>query len=110
MATTRRDCLRHMGDKCCICGENDLRVLQFDHLNGDGYRLRNHGPKGGYTSGWEYAKAIIASYNNGTIKEKYQLLCANHNIIKRREKGETRKHAHHDAPPAPLPLLEWEPE
>jgi cytochrome c1 len=84
-------CLRHLGDRCCRCDYRDLRAIQFDHIAGDGWRLRKNGPKGKYTVGWNYGKAIIAAYNNGTLKEKYQLLCANCNQIKRREKGEFRR-------------------
>jgi len=96
MATTRRMCLRKLGDKCCRCGYRDLRALQFDHINGDGFKIRKTGPNGKYTPGLEWNKRIIAAYDCGALAERYQLLCANCNQIKRREQGETRQHSLHD--------------
>ena len=67
---------KSMGGQCIHCGINDHRVLQIDHING-----------GGKT---EIKKVSRKSYY-GLVKknpEKYQLLCANCNWIKRWEEKE----------------------
>lgn len=72
------------GDKCGICGFSDPRALQIDHVNSDGFKERKH--RGTKHSGQ-------SSYLRKVLKtpERYQLLCANCNWIKRDEKGETKK-------------------
>ena|SRR3990172_5058498 len=74
--------LKLLGEKCNHCGFNDERALQFDHINGGGVkeskiRTTNH-----------YKNIIVSILNN---ENKYQLLCANCNWIKRCEKNEVRK-------------------
>lgn len=60
------------------CGISDLRVLSLDHINNDGYK---HGKTcGGQGAGvWYWIK------RNG-FPEGFQILCMNHQWIKRREK------------------------
>lgn len=69
-----------LGHKCAVCGFEDARALQIDHINGDGYIDRGN-------RGYNYAffKEILADPN---AKLKYQILCANHNWIKRHEQNE----------------------
>ncbi len=66
------------GAKCCKCGFTDIRALQIDHVNGGG-RKENLNRNS--------LKRIVT-----TIKEnpnKYQVLCANCNWIKKHENNET---------------------
>jgi hypothetical protein len=71
---------RHiLGDVCCwkmsdgsICGWSDPRALQFDHLHGEGTDPKHPN------------NALEALKH----PEKFQLLCANHNWIKRHEQKE----------------------
>ena len=66
-----------LGNKCCRCGFNDVHALQIDHMNGGGYKERMTLYK---NSPRKFYKAVIADKEN-----KYQLLCANCNQIKRIE-------------------------
>lgn len=66
------------GAFCVKCSFSDLRALQIDHVNGGGGRMRR-------SHGWSYKfwkKEIKES------PEKYQVLCANCNWIKRYENRE----------------------
>jgi hypothetical protein len=71
--------LNHLGNKCKKCGYSDKRALQIDHINGGGYEDRKDLIVGFY-------KKVIEDKSN-----KYQLLCANCNWIKKNENGEVRK-------------------
>ena len=80
---TRDKAIICLGGKCVGCGIDNFDVLQFDHINNDGYIERK------YTNGIRnvndagigrqlYAKII--KYDE--IAMKYQLLCANCNMLK----------------------------
>lgn len=76
----RLDVIKGLGGKCVRCGFSDLRALQIDHINGGGSQDRkNIGTRQLY--GWIIKNIIDA-------KEKYQILCANCNWIKKYENGE----------------------
>jgi|SRR5882762_199928 len=62
-----------LGGKCVRCFITTNRVLQFDHINGDGSILDSYEPR-----------EILRQINQGLI----QLLCANCNWIKRAENKE----------------------
>jgi hypothetical protein len=79
MEKWRRKAFEVLGKKCCKCGFEDVRALQFDHINGDGY-LDNH--KRNIT---HYKKIVISVKNN---EGRYQVLCCNCNWIKRVENKE----------------------
>ena len=68
-----------LGNKCVKCGFSDWRALQVDHINGGGTEERKK------TSA-TYWNVIIRSIKNK--ENKYQLLCANCNFIKRYENNE----------------------
>lgn len=78
----RRSCLEILGGKCVSCGFLDYRALQVDHINGGGFRDKKSMTK-------VYFKAVIESFLKN--ENKYQLLCANCNWIKRFTKNEVRK-------------------
>lgn len=68
-----------LGKICCKCGfSKDIRALQIDHVFSDGKAERNLGPMGLY-------KKVIQDQEG-----RYQILCANCNIIKRIESKESR--------------------
>ena len=78
VGTLRRiQALHHLIDpvKCVICGFDDLRAIQIDHINGGGaeenHRLHTYG----------ISKKILAMAPEEARKE-YQPLCGNCNIIK----------------------------
>lgn len=80
----RKSVVEALGGKCVRCGFDDIRALQIDHVNGGGVKeLRNKTYKGSYHS--NVLKSFLAKEN------KYQLLCANCNWIKRVENNEIRK-------------------
>lgn len=69
--------LSHYSDgtlKCTHCGEDDIRVLQLDHIDGGGNEQRQKIGKG---SGKVYRWLRDQGYPEG-----YQVLCANCNIRK----------------------------
>jgi len=76
----RTAALMLLGGKCEKCGWNDMRALQIDHVNGCGAADVKGSRKG---SGYFYRR-VVREWNSG----KYQVLCANHNWIKRFERGE----------------------
>ena len=74
-ALRRIEVIKFLGSKCVKCGFDDERALQVDHVNSDGFKDKN----------------ISASKRFARIQEtpeRYQLLCANCNWIKRVEKEE----------------------
>lgn len=75
----RLEALKKLGNKCVSCGYSDIRALHIDHVNNDGYKERN----------------IRKSLNRKIALElvdinRYQLLCANCNWIKRLENNEQK--------------------
>lgn len=76
LAKRRTEILALFGTVCKFCGFSDPRALQVDHINGGGHqeRLQNN-----HSARYKLIKAH---------PEKYQLLCANCNWIKRCERGE----------------------
>src|ERR1035438_5671093 len=63
-----------LGGVCAICGFDDPRALQFDHIHGDGKKDVTNNRHGYLTS---VLNSVMA--NEG----KFQLLCANCNWISR---------------------------
>ena len=74
----RRTVLQVLGDKCKICGFSDYRALQIDHIKGGGSKERK---EKGFSS--QFHRHVLNNFLNG--ENKYQLLCANCNWIKRFE-------------------------
>lgn len=77
LVKTKISVLTLLGNKCIECGFSDVRALQIDHVNGGGTKEMKDF-KGNYN---RYYKNVILSVNNN--ENKYQLLCANCNWIKR---------------------------
>lgn len=72
--------VRRLGSKCVCCGFSDIRALQIDHINGGGGVERRK--RGG--SIYSY----IVKLSDKELKNNYQILCANCNTIKMREREE----------------------
>lgn len=68
--------MEFLGDKCTKCGFKDWRALQIDHIDGGGTQQ---------TKGWSQSRLFEDVRSN---PQKYQLLCANCNSIKRIENNE----------------------
>lgn len=73
--------LETLGGKCVSCGFNDKRALQIDHIEGGGSKERKQLGFNG-----RFHKHVVQSFLNK--ENKYQLLCANCNWIKRVERKE----------------------
>jgi len=74
----RKKILSFFGDKCKKCGFSDPRALQLDHVNG-----------GGSAYSKIFGNGNTSRYRDIKLHpEKYQLLCANCNWIKREENRE----------------------
>ena len=87
-ARVREKLYSMLGDKCARCGFSDKRALQIDHINGDGYKdkLRNR-------SSSSFHRRICKSIEIG--ENRYQILCANCNWIKREENREHTRFVPH---------------
>lgn len=73
--------IKTLGNECLSCGIKDKRVLQVDHIWGGGSKeLKNSG------NGPSYYKRILKSIENN--ENKYQVLCANCNWVKRHTNNE----------------------
>lgn len=105
----RKQAVLKLGARCanpyCLVpgGCVDLRALQIDHVNNDGAEERRlfgigTGPKGGQLPLRRTQAAAIYQLALEDTKGRYQLLCANCNVIKeherRQEKYRQRKEAH----------------
>ena len=64
-------------DSACVrCGFSDTRALQIDHVQGDGFRERR-------AASIDFYLKVLTSLQHG--EQRYQVLCANCNWIKRDE-------------------------
>lgn len=72
----RLEAIDLLGGVCQTCGFSDVRALQFDHINGGGSKDRVKSGNSSYV-----ASLIIKNFPES--KNKYQVLCANCNWIKR---------------------------
>ena len=80
----RKSTIEALGGKCVRCGFTDRRALQIDHINGGGSKERKE--KG---FNMEFHKHVLQSFLKK--ENKYQILCANCNWIKRFEQKEVGK-------------------
>ena len=78
--TTKQELYDLLGNKCIRCGFSDRRALQIDHINGGGVKERKT------LNIKDYCRVVLKSIKNN--ENKYQLLCANCNWIKRFENKE----------------------
>lgn len=79
----RKLALDTLGGKCVKCGFDDLRALQIDHIKGGGSQERK-------TLGFNGNFHLNVVRSHMKEENKYQLLCANCNWIKRHENNEVK--------------------
>jgi hypothetical protein len=77
----RQAAINKLGGRCAKCGIQDLRTLQIDHIDGGGTQER-------ISNSRSAENAIVRDDD----QNKYQLLCANCNWIKRHENKEHNKY------------------
>lgn len=77
---SRKKLMDLLGNKCKKCGFSDYRALQIDHINGGGIKER------ALFNTKDFHRHVLRSLENN--EDKYQLLCANCNWIKRYENKE----------------------
>ena len=80
----RMKAIERLGGKCAMCGFDDYRALQIDHVNGGGNQQRKE-------IGQSRMMREIELMRDETLFENYQLLCANCNWIKRDENNELNR-------------------
>lgn len=74
-----------LGAECRGCRIKDSRVLQIDHIHGNGTQDRND--RGFSGSGYNY-RFFMKVLEDPDFFRKYQVLCANCNWIKKSENNE----------------------
>jgi hypothetical protein len=73
--------LARYGTSCAVCGFDDTRALQIDHVNGGGNAERIAAGGSIRFAGWNFYQWLkVNGYPDG-----YQTLCANCNMIKHEE-------------------------
>ena|SRR5579859_2065873 len=77
-----------LGDKCCKCGFNNPLALVMDHVKGDGSIERGRFSRDAITNYIVMAVKYNVKEALNIIFERYQILCANCNMIKAYENGE----------------------
>lgn len=77
----RNAALEAFGNKCNKCGFADKRALQIDHVSGNGNKERKE-----TINVATFYRNVLKSFLDN--ENKYQLLCANCNWIKRYENNE----------------------
>ena len=78
-ARIRAEAIRALGGRCVRCGyDADIRALQIDHIRGDGAQMRRANDR----------RALYKSVTVSGSQGRYQILCANCNVIKRDENRE----------------------
>ena len=78
----RAEIVAFFGGKCAHCGFTDSRALQMDHIHGGGAADRKTGKLALY---WRWK---LVTTEPALARERFQLLCANCNCIKRSERRE----------------------
>lgn len=73
-----------LGGECVTCGIQDHRCLQIDHINSNGAEDRREFGNSRHS----FYKRV---FEDVEAESKYQLLCANHNWIKRWENKEASR-------------------
>ncbi len=85
----KKEIIKVLGGKC-KCGINDIRVLDIDHINGDGKKYNINGKRGirAEFSGGMTGFACWVKQNPRDAKKRFQVLCANCHRIKTYENKE----------------------
>lgn len=84
----RQEVIDLLGGKCSTCSFSDIRALEIDHIQGDGYLEKATGTI------TRYRKLV----NTPNLVERFQLLCGNCHNIKTHDRGEHRRAASRPTP------------
>ena len=76
----RIELIKYLGGRCVRCQNDDMRVLELDHINGGGYMIRKRDGTNRHIR--------FLSNNPEEAKSIVQVLCANCNRIKKHENNE----------------------
>ncbi len=82
--------LNILGTQCARCGNGDIRVLQIDHINGNGLSNRRRFNTNICSERSQVPMILYYVKHPEEAKQELQTLCANCNWIKRAERGETK--------------------
>ncbi len=82
-STLRLSIINLLGGECVRCGVRDLRCLQLDHIDGGGSKDNKSRYRGTVQLYKYYLK------HPSEANQKYQVLCANCNWVKRYENQES---------------------
>jgi DNA-binding MarR family transcriptional regulator len=86
-SSTRLTVIQYLGGKCARCGFDDIRVLQIDHVHGNGWRERRD-----WGGSYQIYRRLLRRVANKEVISDYQVLCANCNWIKGFENDEFKTH------------------
>jgi len=82
------DAVRVLGNKCIKCDYDNMKALVIDHINGDGCMERNYLKSKSLYCCIYFAFLYDITEAIEIIKSRYQVLCANCNMIKQRDNRE----------------------
>ena len=96
----RTNILKILGNKCVNCGDVDQDVLQFDHIEDDGWKDKHVSNKGEIRRKHRSAESLFSEYNSDptSFVNKYQILCANCNQRKEIIRRELNRLAQNNIP------------
>lgn len=92
-ARKRAEIIASLGSVCVKCGYSDVRALQIDHVNCDGYLDRHR-------SGGSYYSYLLKQIQ--IRPDDFQLLCANCHVIKTATEQAARRKYHGEYVPKQL--------
>jgi hypothetical protein len=92
----REEIIRILGGKCSECPWDDPLALVIDHVHSGGCKEYLGG--GGGNAYYHRLLKHLKALPQGAKSDTYQLLCANHNMIKRYTKNEARGRLQHKRP------------
>ncbi len=98
----REEIIRLLGGKCSECPWDDPQALVIDHVQSGGCKEYLGG--GGGNAYYHRLLKHLRSLPPGIRSDRYQLLCANHNMIKRYTKNEARGRLQHKSRLQVLPV------
>lgn len=73
----RTEVLNMLGGRCAVCGHSDLRVLEINHVNNDGYMLVRVNKHDGRMRGGFTHKNLRLIRDGEDPLDRYEALCAN---------------------------------
>ena len=74
--------VKTLGGKCCVCGISDLRVLQINHINGEGVELYSSGRRKPVVTNHRLVSMLA-----GETHDHLEVRCCNCNYLHEYERG-----------------------